>query len=188
MTAHDGAAARRTVFPLHGRPLPEITDALARMRAKDLDWKGGRVPLYVFGAPDHVAEVGRVAFMEFFGENALGARRAFASLAEMERDVIDMALDLFRAPPAATGTMTSGGTESILLAVKACRDFSRAQRGDAGFCGNLVLPETAHPAFDKAALLMDLPVRRIAVGDGFRADPARMEAAIDGDTMLLVGS
>src|SRR5579875_3353102 len=127
MTAHDGAAARRTVFPLHGRPLPEITDALARMRAKDLDWKGGRVPLYVFGAPDDVATVGREAFMTFFSENALGARRAFPSLAQMEREVIEMALDLFHAPDGATGMMTSGGTESILLAVKACRDDARTR-------------------------------------------------------------
>ncbi len=179
---------QRVGFPPHGRAWPEIAEALARMRATDLDWKSGRVPLYVFGAPEDVAAIGRDAFMAFFGENALGARRAFRSLAEMEREVIEMALDLFHAPAGATGVMTSGGTESILLAVKACRDSARAQRGDSRFRGNLVLPETAHPAFDKAALLMDLPVRRVPVGIDFRAEPAAVAAAIDGDTILLVGS
>src|SRR6185437_6979520 len=177
----------RAGFPAQGRAWPDIAEALARMRANDLDWKGGRVPLYVFGAPDDVAMVGREAFMTFFSENALGARRAFPSLAQMEREVIGMTLDLYHAPDGATGMMTSGGTESILLAVKACRDAARARRGNPRFRGNLVLPETAHPAFDKAALLMDLPVRRVPVAADFRADPAAIAAAIDEDTILLVG-
>jgi sphinganine-1-phosphate aldolase len=158
------------------------------MRRADLDWRAGRVPLYVFGALPEVAEVGRDAFMTFFTENALGARRAFKSLARMEDEVVEMGLDLFRAPVGARGAMTSGGTESILLAVKACRDHARAQRGDSSFRGNLVLAETAHPAFDKASLLMDLAVRRIPVGPDLRADPAAMKAAMDGQTILLVGS
>ncbi|MFC3125443.1 pyridoxal-dependent decarboxylase [Pseudoroseomonas globiformis] len=106
----------------------------------------------------------------------------------MEEEVIGMTLDLFHGPEEATGTMTSGGTESILLAVKACRDAARAHRGDAMHRGNLVLPSTAHPAFDKAALLMDLPVRRISVGVDLRADVAAMGAAVDADTIMLVGS
>ncbi len=158
------------------------------MREADADWRNGRVPLYVFGSLPEVADVGRDAFMAFFSENALGARRAFKSIGQMEQEVIEMALDLFHAPDGATGSMTSGGTESILLAVKACRDFTRARRGEATFRGNLVLPETAHPAFDKAAHLMDLTVRRITVGADFRADPTAMAAAVDSETILLVGS
>ena len=99
-----------------------------------------------------------------------------------------MCLDLFHAPAAAAGNMTSGGTESVVMAVKACRDYSRARRGDAAHRGNLVLPETAHPAFDKAALMMDLPVRRIPVRADLRADVAAMAAAMDADTILIVGS
>jgi sphinganine-1-phosphate aldolase len=161
---------------------------LAAMQEGDADWRAGRVPLYVFSGPPDVQEIGRAAFNAFFTENALGARRAFPSLARMEREVIEMGLDLFHAPVGAAGNMTSGGTESILMAVKACRDWNRAKRQDTQFRGTLLLPETAHPAFDKAAALMDLPVRRIPARPDYRADVAAMEAAIDDDTMMLVGS
>jgi glutamate/tyrosine decarboxylase-like PLP-dependent enzyme len=166
----------------------EIEADLTRLREHDADWRHGRVPLYVFGSIPEVAEVGREAFIEFFTENALGARRAFKSVARMEEDILGMALDLFDAPEEAIGVMTSGGTESIVLAVKACRDFARATRRQAGFRGNLVIPETAHPAFDKAACLMDLEVRRIPVGRDFRADVNGMTQAADSDTILIVGS
>lgn len=176
----------RTTFPEHGSAKADITAALARLRENDADWRGGRVPLYVFGSRPDVAEIGRDAFMEFFSENALGARRAFKSVGRMEQDVLGMALDLFHAPETATGFMTSGGTESILLAVKASRDFARAAKAKPN--GNIVLPESAHPAFDKAAHLMDLEVRRIPVESDLRADTKAMANAIDIDTILIVGS
>ncbi|OJY74592.1 MAG: hypothetical protein BGP12_06430 [Rhodospirillales bacterium 70-18] len=175
-------------FPHTGRSRAEIEAALASMHAGDADWRGGRVPLYVFGATAEVAEIGRDAFMAYFTENALGAKRAFTSLKRMEEAVVAMCLDLFHGPAGSVGNMTSGGTESIVMAVKACRDWSRARRGDPAHRGNLVLPVTAHPAFDKAARLMDLEVRRVPVAADLRADPAAMAAAMDEDTILLVGS
>lgn len=178
----------RVAFPVRGRPEAEIFDLIDRMRENDADWRHGRVPLYVFGALPEIEEIGRRAYMAYFTENALGARRAFRSLGRMEAEIEDMALDLFHAPEGAQATVTSGGTESILLAVKACRDRLRERRGEAGARGNLVLPETAHPAFDKAARLMDLEVRRVAVGGDLRADCGALAAAIDRETILLVGS
>ncbi|MCC6720104.1 MAG: aspartate aminotransferase family protein [Acetobacteraceae bacterium] len=175
-------------FPEHGQPADRIAALMDQMKAGDADWRGGRVPLYVFGATPGVAEVGRDAFNAFFSENALGAKRAFSSLKRMEEEVIAMALDLFHGPEGSTGNMTSGGTESIVMAIKACRDFNRAARGDARHRGNLVLPVTAHPAFEKGASLMDLEVRRTPVGADLRADPAAMEAAMDADTIMIVGS
>ena len=158
------------------------------MKATDADWKGGRVPLFVFKASDAVDEIGRAAFNAFFTENALGGKRAFLSLGRMEREVVEMGLDLFQAPDGAEGFMTTGGTESIIMAVEAARNFAREQRGDPRHRGNLVMAETAHPAFDKAARLMDLAVRRIPAATDFRADPAALEAALDDDAILLVAS
>lgn len=178
----------RPSFPAQGRARPEVFAALAEMKAVDADWRGGRVPLFVFGATSDVAEVGRDAFMAYFTENALGAKRAFSSLKRMEEEVVAMTLDLFHAPLEASGHMTSGGTESIVLAVKASRDWARLHRGDRVHRGNLVLPITAHPAFDKAAALMDLTVRRVPVGRDLRADPQAMAGAIDADTILIIGS
>lgn len=175
-------------FPATGQPADRIAALMDAMKSADANWRAGRVPLYVFGATPAVAEVGRDAFMAFFTENVLGAKRAFGSLKRMEEEVIAMALDLFHGPEGATGNMTSGGTESIVMAVKACRDFNRATRKNPTHRGNIVLPLTAHPAFDKGANLMDLEIRRTPIADDLRADPAAMEAAMDADTIMLVGS
>jgi len=175
-------------FPESGRPRAAILGDLEAMKAGDADWRHGRVPLYVFKSTDAVAEIGREAFNAYFTENALGAKRAFSSLKRMEDEVVAMALDLFRAGPGAVGNMTTGGSESILMAVKAARDYARKQRGDKSHRGNLVLPASAHPAFNKAAMLMDLEVRRVPVGSDFRADAAAMAATADADTIMMVGS
>lgn len=177
----------RLQLPRAGQPRAELLDALEAMKAGDADWRGGRVPLYVFGSTDDVAEIGKAAFNAYFTENALGGKRAFTSVKRMEDEVIAMGLDLFHGPEGAAGTMTGGGTESILLAVKAARDLARARRGGR-FAANMVLPGSAHPAFDKAAVLMDIEVRRIPVRADYRADSAAMDAGCDADTILMVGS
>ena len=152
--------SKRLTLPVAGRSSADILAELRDMKGADVDWKGGRAPLYVFKATDEVYEVGRAAFMEYFSENALGARRAFPSVKRMEDEIVAMALDLFHAPDDAQGFMSTGGTESIILAVQTCRDWSRARRGDAKHRGNIVGAETLHPAFNKGAKLMDLEVRR----------------------------
>jgi glutamate/tyrosine decarboxylase-like PLP-dependent enzyme len=175
-------------FPSNSRPGGEVLAELKSFAKDDADWRGGRVPLYVFKATDAVYDIGRDAFFAYFSENALGSKRAFASLKRMEDEVVAMALDLFHAPEGATGNMTTGGSESILMAVKAARDFARKRRGEAQHRGNLVMPYTAHPAFTKAARLMDLEVRRVPVGADLRADVAAMAGAVDADTIMIVGS
>jgi sphinganine-1-phosphate aldolase len=178
----------RMTLPPTGRSQEDVLADLRHFKSDDLDWKGGRVPLYVFGASDSLTEFGKAAFMEYFSENALGGRRAFPSVQHMEKGVIDMALGLFHGPAEAAGFMTTGGTESITMAVQTCRNWSRKQRGRAGATPNIVACETAHPAFDKAASLMDLEVRRAAVGADLRADVGAMEALVDDATIMLVGS
>ena len=178
----------RISLPAAGRPTEDLLAEMRAMKSGDADWQGGKVPLYVFKAEDSVTEIGKAAFFEYFSENALGAGRAFPSVKRMEDDVVAMALGLFNAPDGGRGFMSTGGTESIVLAVQACRDWSRKQRGDAGHRGNLVASETVHPAFNKGAKLMDLDVRRAPVGPDLRMDLAAVEALIDDNTIMLVGS
>ena len=178
----------RKKLPQAGRPKDQLLAEMREMKRDDIDWQHGRAPLFVVKATDEVYDVGKTAFFEFFTENALGAKRAFASVKRMEDEVIAMALDLYCAPDGAEGFMTTGGTESIIQAVQACRDWSRKPRGEPRHRGNIVVPESAHPAFNKAAKLMDLDVRRAAVGPDLRTDVAAMEELIDDDTIMLVGS
>ena len=178
----------RMTLPAHGRADADVLAEMRAFKGNDADWQGGRVPLYVFGAGAATQAIGQAGFNEYFTENALGAGRAFPSVKRMETEVVDMALGLFNAPGDAQGFMTTGGTESIILAVQACRDWSREGRGAPRHRGNIVAAETAHPAFDKAAKLMDLEVRRAPVGADLRLDLAAVEALIDADTIMLVGS
>src|SRR5262249_58621490 len=92
------------------------------------------------------------------------------------------------AAPAArvAGTVSSGGTESILLAMKTYRDFARARRGIAE--PEIIAPVTAHAAFDKAARFFDMTLVRVPVDEGFKADLAAMSAAITERTAVVVGS
>ncbi len=178
----------RTQLPIVGISRDEIFSRMKAFSAGDIDWRRGRVPLYVFKASDEIATLGRDAFLEFFTENALGGKRAFHSLKKMEDDIVSIGLSLFHAPDDAAGFFTTGGSESIIAAVLACRDFGRRQSGRADKRGNIVLPYSAHPAFTKAARLMDIELRRIPVAANYRADVVAMSRAIDADTMMLVGS
>ena len=178
----------RSALPRVGLGRDEIFARMQAYAAGDIDWRRGRVPLYVFKASDEIAALGRDAFLRFFTENGLGARRAFYGLKRMEDEIVAMGLSLFHAPEDAAGYFTTGGSESIIATVKACRDYVRAQTGSQDRRGNIVLPYSAHPAFTKAARLMDLETRRVPVAADYRADVGRMAEAIDADTLMLVGS
>jgi len=131
-------------------------------------------------------EVAKEAYALYQSENALGPA-AFPSLKRMESEVVAMALDLLNGPTDGTGNITSGGTESIILAVKSCRDEA-ASRGIDVIGANLVLPRTAHLAFDKAAHYLGLEIRRVDVDGDFLADPAAIADAMDERTILIMGS
>ena len=178
----------RKSLPANRQSREAIFAQLDALSAHDADWRHGRVPLYVFKGDEQAAEIGRDAFNRFFDENGLGGKRAFHGLKRMEDEIVEIGLSLFRAPEGATGYFTTGGSESIIAAVKAARDCARARSGDARRRGNLVLPYSAHPAFTKAAMLMDLETRRVPVGPDYRADVRAMAAAVDGETLMLVGS
>lgn len=178
----------RSTLAVVGLSRDEIFARMKAFSANDIDWRRGRSPLYVFKANDEIDALGRDAFVEFFTENALGGKRAFHGLKKMEDDIVAMGLSLLHAPDDAAGFFTTGGSESIISAVLACRDYGRRASGRADQRGNIVLPYSAHPAFTKAARLMDIGLRRIPVAANYRADVAAMARAIDADTMMLVGS
>ncbi|MEO0607140.1 MAG: aspartate aminotransferase family protein [Pseudomonadota bacterium] len=175
-------------MPESGRDWSEIEADMMARGADDAKWRDGRTAVYVFNAGEEIAAIQKQAYTAYMSENGLGPL-AFPSLAQMEKDVISMALGLLHGPEGSTGAMTSGGTDSITMAIKTARDFARAN-GRAKDRANIILPQSAHLAFDKAAHLMDIEVRRIAVKtDGtYEADVAAMGAASDADTVMMVGS
>jgi glutamate/tyrosine decarboxylase-like PLP-dependent enzyme len=172
-------------LPDTGTDWPTLKARMRDFAAGDVRWREGKTAVYVFNAGPEVEEVQKEAYTLFMSENGLGPA-AFPSLKRMEEDVTGFGLGLFHAPDGASGVITSGGTDSITMALKAARDHARKGRGVTGPL-NIVLPRSAHPAFDKAAAVMEIAVRRTPL-KAFLADPAAMAEAVDEATVMIVGS
>jgi glutamate/tyrosine decarboxylase-like PLP-dependent enzyme len=172
-------------LPDRGFSKDEILAALDAKRVRDVRWQEGRTFGMVFDGGADVHEVAEAVAIRFLHENALNTQ-AFPSLAEIQSEVVANTAGLLHAPDGAAGFMTSGGTESILAAVKAARDQARAERGITA--PEMVLPDTAHAAFHKAAHYFGVTVRKVPVCADFRADVDATAAQINANTALVVGS
>lgn len=163
----------------------EIREALRALQARDLPAHGGRTLAYVYDSGLAQADaIGLEALAMFAESNGLDPT-AFPSLLTMENDLVALAAGLVDGPDTVVGSVTSGGTESILLAVLAAREGAGAAPGAA----SMVLPSTAHAAFHKAAHYFGVEPLVVDVDPAtFRADPAAVAAAVRADTVLLVGS
>ena len=166
-----------TPLPATGTDWPTLKARMAEYATGDVAWRDGKTAVYVFNAGPEVERVQKEAYTAFMSENGLGPA-AFPSLARMEAEVVGFGLSLLHGPEDAVGTITSGGTDSITMALKAARDFARKEKGVVGPL-NIVLPRSAHPAFDKAAAVMEIEVRRTPL-NAYLADHAA--------TVMIVGS
>ena len=155
------------------------------MRSRDVRWREGRAFSLAYHAGAEALAVAEEAYRRFSGENALSTD-AFPSLKQIQAEVVAMAGVWLGATPSSAGFMTSGGTESILMAVKAARDRLLAERQIRQ--PNMVMPTSAHAAFAKAGAYFGVEVRRVAVGSDWCADVAAMQSQVDKNTVLIVGS
>jgi sphinganine-1-phosphate aldolase len=171
-------------LPKNGTPAQTLLAQLDALQARDVDWKSGRAFSLAYHAGADVLALATEALARFQSANALNVA-AFPSLKRMQAEVVEMTADLLHGGPEAAGFMTSGGTESILLAVKAARTRGR-ERGIRA--PEMVLPTSAHAAFEKGAAYFDVRSVRVPVRPDYRADVAAMEAAITPNTMLMVAS
>ena len=174
-------------FPEQGTSQQQLFSELDSFSANDADWRSGRTFSLVFYPGVEVAEVVQKAYLRYFFENGLNPT-VFKSLNRMENEVVSMTADLLHAPETAVGNMTSGGTESIICAVKAAKKYAQSKNA-AISKPNIVAPETVHPAFFKAADYFDIEMR-VAKGAGDSLLPLieDMRKLIDGNTVMLVGS
>ena len=172
-------------LPKQGLSKDAVVEALADMRGGDARWQDGRTFGMVYDAGPEAHEVVEAAALMFLHDNALNTG-AFPSLGKIQSDVVGIANGLLHAPEGAAGFMTSGGTESILMAVKGARERGRAERGITA--PEMVVPSSAHAAFHKAAHYFGLQIHTVPVRDDYRADVDAMAAAITDQTVLVVGS
>ena len=172
-------------LPKSGTPHDELIASMRQRKSADADWRAGKTWSLIYPAGEDVDAVLHDANNLYLYENALNPFR-FPSLADMEKEVVAMTARLLNAPDDASGSMTSGGTESILQAVRVARDRARAERGVTE--PTLVAPFSAHPAFAKAAKYFSLELVQIPLADDLRADVRAADALIDDRTALVVGS
>jgi sphinganine-1-phosphate aldolase len=172
-------------LPERGFTHEEVFERIAEMKAEDADWRGGRTWSLIYPAGEDVDRVIEEAADMYLFENALNPFK-FPSLRRMEAEVVEMTAGLLNAPAGAGGSMTSGGTESILMAVKTARDRALSEKGIEKPV--LLAPHSAHPAFAKAAHYFGLELRQIPLTDDLRADVGEADSMIDEDTVLVVGS
>lgn len=164
-----------------------VLEKLAGFRQKDIKWREGRTFGYIFDPGEDVEAVAKAAYSAFLTENGLDFT-VFQSLLRLERDLAAFGARHLGGDRRVVGNFTSGGTESIILAVKAARDYYRESRPDIQK-PEMILPATAHAAFHKAARYLDVVPVIVSVDPlTFRADVAAVRAAVTGNTILLVGS
>jgi sphinganine-1-phosphate aldolase len=174
-------------IPRDGRDPAAVLADLDSLRGQDAPVHGGRVLAYVYdaGVPG-LAEAGRQALAAFGEVNALDPT-VFPSVARLENDLVGWGLDLLGGGEGACGVVTSGGTESCIVAVLAARQDWRRRGGQGQPV--LVMPVTAHPAFAKAAHLLGLALRVVPVDPStMRVRPDDIAAVLDevGDAAALV--
>jgi glutamate/tyrosine decarboxylase-like PLP-dependent enzyme len=179
-------AEQQIAFPACSKTREEVLSALQAARQHDVRWRDGKAFSLVYRVDDEVSSVLHEAYTMFFSENGLNPM-AFPSLRKFETEVVAMTAALLGGDEQVCGTMTSGGTDSLLMAVLAAREWARQNRPHVTE-PEMVLPASAHPAFDKAAHYFGVKAIRIPVGPDLRADVEAMKNAITSRTILMVGS
>lgn len=169
-------------FPEQGRSPEDLLEEIGELRRGDLDWRAGRAFSLVYDTDDPVLEslLETVGAM-FLHENALNPFR-YETLLKMETEIVGAAVALFGA---GCGSISSGGTESIFLAVHTAREWGRSRGVEAP---QLICADTAHPAFAKACHYLGVEMVRTPHGPDGRAVPESFETHWTDRTVLAVAS
>ena len=162
--------------------------SLSQIEKMDVDPYSGGLFTYVYETGDKkFREIQHKALNMFYDKNALDFT-TFKSAAFFEREIVRFAKSISHADDEVLGTLTYGGTESILLAVKSARDFFKMTRGTNGI-PEIVLPTSGHPSWEKGAEYFGLKVKLVPVDrDEKKIDLEALKAAITDKTALIVGS
>lgn len=177
---------QRTEMPLQGKSPEAILTEMQAAKATDTPWLEGKTWTLQYYIDEAHNELLKAAYGLYFSENYINPF-LFKSLQKMEKEVVAMTAQLFHGDENTIGTMTSGGTESILLAIYACREWARKYRPSIK-TPEIVAPRTIHPAFDKAAHYFGLVLRKADVQANKQADVGKMEQLISKNTILLAAS
>lgn len=172
-------------FPSEGISRDKIFNELSKKKSSDPNWHEGRTMSLVYHFNDEHLEFLKNIYGLYMQENGLNPL-AFKSLKNMEDEVMQMVLDLFHAPESGCGVITTGGTESILLALRTYKEYGKKIRGIKK--PEAILPVTAHPAFVKACDYFGIKPVIIDSDSDYRVDVNKVRSKINKHTIVIVGS
>ncbi|KAJ6388226.1 hypothetical protein OIU77_026742 [Salix suchowensis] len=169
-----------------------VIEKLKEEKSNDVVWQGkcsGTVYIGGSESEGHFSLINEACSM-FAHTNPLHLD-VFQTIAQCEAEVVAMTAALLGSKEKSSGgeicgNMTSGGTESILLAVKSSRDYMKAKKGIKR--PEMIIPESGHSAYDKAAQYFNIKLRRVPVNKEFQADVKAIRQQINKNTVLIVGS
>ena len=173
-------------IPEVGRDIKEIYAEMDAIKENDFKWKKGRVFCLTYPLDDNHHDFLKESYGKFISENFLNPM-AFKSLKKMEREVVRMSCSLMNGDDTSVGTMTSGGTESILMAVKAARELAKKKKPWI-LKPELVCPESAHVAFEKACKYFNVKYVPVKLDSDYRANVKAMKKACGINTIMMMGS
>ncbi|KAF9541396.1 PLP-dependent transferase [Agrocybe pediades] len=181
---------RHLSLPSDGKSLEWI---LAEMDKMDTEmggsvdsWKQGKLSGAVYHGGEELSKIIVAAYERYCVSNPLHPD-VFPAVRKMEAEIVAMCLKMYRGPEGSAGVMTSGGTESIIMAVKTHRDWAKATKGITE--PEMIVPSTAHAAFDKGGAYLGIKVHTIPIDPYTRkVNIKRVKRAINPNTIMLVGS
>ncbi len=173
-------------FPEYGMTEHELTSMLVEHKADDAQWNSGKTFGFIYHPGNKYAKLSEVYQEAFQYETTLNPT-AFPSLRKFEKEVIGMASELVHGDPHVAGSVTTGGTESIFLALKVARDLA-LEREKKDLPYEVILPGTAHPAFLKACHYLSLKPVIVPVDARMMADVDAMQDAIGPNTIMMACS
>lgn len=175
-------------LPPHGRNWEKVKAEMKAAQKDDSPWYSERMFIggSYFGG-EEIVKVANEAYQMYINYNGLYATKVFPSLVRYESDIVGALLGMMNAPNCASGGITTGGTESLIMAVKTAHAWAHDHRSGATE-PEILIPHAAHPAFDKTAHLMGIRAVRLTQSDDFRADVEAMERAINTNTIMLAAS
>ncbi|KAJ1966761.1 Dihydrosphingosine phosphate lyase, partial [Dimargaris xerosporica] len=179
--------ATYTALPANGLSDDQVVHELERRHQLDTHWRDGKQSGTVYHGGEALGALVAKAYAMFSVANPLHPD-VFPGLRKMEAEVVAMVLQMYNAPPEAVGTTTSGGTESIIMSVRAHLVWARQCNGIKSH-PEMVVPVTVHAAFEKAAeyfgiTLIQVPVDAVTQ----KVDLTSVKRAISRNTIMIVGS
>lgn len=192
MRPYRGETTTYASLPKQGVPRDEVLSTVRDLSERERNtWESGHVSGAVYhGDSEHIEFLNNV-YAATSQANPLHTD-IWPSATKYESEIVAMTAAMFNAPETddpdqrVVGSVTSGGTESLILAMRTYRDWARAERGITK--PEVVLPVSAHAAFDKAEEVLGIKMVRIPVGPDYRGDVVAMVDAINKNTIALVGS